>query len=297
MPPFSDGKVAVSAKEDETIEIVVKKRRDFYQITQSSLSLKGTLYPNQEHIQADRSCYQGGRLIACRSWTHMAEQDEAGTDDGTAKSHLSRDKFAEGAIAYIEANSHFQSDSDYDNVGKHLYSRGWQWKQGKFPPFTQHMARAGIVTGVRLPSDHPEDDTLDELSIAEDFDAGTKIGPLAATILHVHQTIVFSSTWNVPVMYIEASKNDGSIVPVNDLLRSTIFHIQPNTHDQDASNATFPIISIGENPANGHGCAYLHPCQTATSIAILLEEKAVSPMEYLETFVMLCSDVVEMRLQ
>lgn len=211
--------------------------------------------------------------------------------------HLSRDEFAEGAIAYTKAKSELQTQSDYNNVGKHLYSQGWQWKQGNFPPFTQHMARTGIVTKVRLPLNDQEDDILDEFSIIEETDEGSNSGSTVATILHVHQTIVFSSTWNVPVMYIEASKNDGSILPINDLLRSTIFHIQPKPEDHQELNATFPTISIGENPANGHGSAYLHPCKTATSIAILLEEKAVSPIEYLETFIMLCSDVVEMRLQ
>lgn len=229
----------------------------------------------------------------------MVEQVAAKTNDGAAKCHLSRNEFAEGARAYIEANSALQSRSDYDNVGKHLYSRGWQWNQGGNPPFTQHMARKGIVIDVKLPLDHQDGDTLDEFSISEEVDEGSKINQSTSTVFHVYQTISFSSIWNVPVIYIEASKSDGAIISVNDLLRSTIFHIKPNTEmkDQEALNATFPVISIGENPANGHGCAYLHPCRTATSIATLLEAKAASPIEYLETFMMLCSDAVEMRLQ
>jgi Autophagocytosis associated protein, active-site domain len=229
----------------------------------------------------------------------MADQDTANTNNETAKYHLSRDEFAKGAIAYIEAIPDLQSGFDDDDVGKHLYSRGWQWNQGRNPPFTQHMTRTGIVTNVRLPLNYEDEDTLDEFSIHEEADEGLIKDQLASTLLHVHQIIVFSSTWNVPVMYIEASRIDGSVVSVNDLLRSTIFHIPTSSkmEDQNAGNSTFPTISIGENPANGHGCAYLHPCQTATSIATLMQGKAVTPMEYLETFIMLCSDVVEMRLQ
>lgn len=62
-------------------------------------------------------------------------------------------------------------------------------------------------------------------------------------------------------------------------------------------NAVFPTVSMGENPSNGHNSAYLHPCETAKWIAKLQEEASTigDGVKYLESFIMLCSAVVEMR--
>lgn len=61
--------------------------------------------------------------------------------------------------------------------------------------------------------------------------------------------------------------------------------------------AVFPTVSMGENPSNGHNSAYLHPCETANWIARLQNEASTTSddFKYLETFIMLCSAVVEMR--
>lgn len=61
--------------------------------------------------------------------------------------------------------------------------------------------------------------------------------------------------------------------------------------------AVFPTVSMGENPGNGHNSAYLHPCETAKWIGMLLEQDngTVDHVKYIESFVMLCSSVVEMR--
>jgi len=61
--------------------------------------------------------------------------------------------------------------------------------------------------------------------------------------------------------------------------------------------AVFPTVSMGENPGNGHNSAYLHPCETAKWIGALLEreDSKVDNVKYIESFIMLCSSVVEMR--
>lgn len=244
-----------------------------------------------------------------------SEQDATLNDDHKHKSNgasfLSRDEFVKGAKLYIDSNPNSTSHLDLQTVGKHLYSRGWRWEEGRFPPFTQHMTRTGILTDLMPKTNDDIDeeeaaaDPLNEIFICEQADeSSTEIQSSLPNIIQVHQTIAFSSTWNVPVMYIEASKNDGSIISISDLLRSKVFHlssIPPYEDVKSNEHATFPTISIGENPANGRGCVYLHPCQTAKSMGDLLNTDTTTssspPLEYLETFIMLCSEVVEMRLE
>lgn len=90
---------------------------------------------------------------------------------------------------------------------------------------------------------------------------------------------------------------DGSPLTVESLCASPLFLSKASAGSRVADGlAAFPTVSMGENPSNGHNSAYLHPCETAKWIATLLEQDSKSgALAALESFVMLCSTVVEMR--
>jgi hypothetical protein len=211
---------------------------------------------------------------------------------------LTREQFAMAAKSYAERASQDTS------IGAQVYAQGWKWTEGSNSPYTAHLSRTFSLPSSKS-SHSKNDDTelLDSMAVTEEEGGnGTATGSLSnSQTISVTQSICYSSTWKVPVLYLEASDADGSPLSVEALCSSPVFmskgeDAKSDTKDVDGL-AVFPTVSIGENPGNGHNSAYLHPCETAKYIATLLEEEGSKgdDVKYIESFVMLCSSVVEMR--
>ncbi|UZJ57169.1 hypothetical protein CBS101457_006489 [Exobasidium rhododendri] len=214
----------------------------------------------------------------------------------SVKVTLSREEFAAAAKEYV------QSLTEPTASGSHVYARGWKWVEGGNPPFTTHLSRTFTLPSVKANKKDDQDAALlDSMAVAEDDNDEATTSTSAGMTISVTQTVCYSATWKVPVLYLEATDSSGSPLSVEDLCASPLFlskesSIHASSQVADGL-AIFPTISMGENPANGHDSAYLHPCETAKWIATLLESesKSDSSVSFLESFMMLCGTVVEMR--
>ncbi|KAN0060265.1 hypothetical protein ACQY0O_007594 [Thecaphora frezii] len=108
----------------------------------------------------------------------------------------------------------------------------------------------------------------------------------------VHQTIAWSATWRVPVLYFYVTDCGGRTLTLDELIASPVFHRRGTLdqalrserleNDADAAAtatateteterakvleeelASFPPVSQGEDPFTGQPCLFLHPCETA----------------------------------
>lgn len=224
--------------------------------------------------------------------------------DSDKPAHLSKDQFNQGAQQFAQAVEHPLADGD---VGAQAYRYGWRWDQGGHPPFTQHLRRSFVLLSASTSGPRQSDEEeslLDSMGLHVDQ---AQPNMSNGSLMHVHQTIAYSATWKVPVLYVEASLADGSPLSIDALCRSDVFLSNCHNESQHASaspsdtlpgpTAEFPTVGMGENPATGHACVYLHPCHTAAAVAATMqaEQTAFTPRAYFDTFVMLCSTVVEMR--
>jgi len=218
-----------------------------------------------------------------------------GSTKSSGNSHLSREQFVEAAKSYAERASQDTSS------GAHVYAQGWKWTNGSNPPYTSHLSRTfSLPSRNAVESKNDDAELLDSMAVTEEEDeTGKSTGNSSGSqTISITQSICYSSTWKVPVLYVEASDADGSPLSVEALCASPVFMGSVDVRKSDTQDvdglAIFPTVSIGENPGNGHNSAYLHPCETAKYIATLLGEED-SNIKYIESFVMLCGSVVEMR--
>lgn len=105
---------------------------------------------------------------------------------------------------------------------------------------------------------------------------------------------------------IDFCTQDGAPLAFDDLIStsSTLFRdnvFVSSDGDQDGlPAASFPSIGVGESPVQGDTWAFLHPCHTASWLAMLSQkhhaDKDDGRREYVDSFMMLCSTTVEMRI-
>lgn len=235
------------------------------------------------------------------SFTALSSSNES------ASLQLTRQEFIQGAKKYVEEYSQTDSSND-DTLGAHTYARGWTWEEGNNPPSTGHLTRTFTFGAPRTNTIGQGDDSLLVSMGIEERNEGETVteAPVAQMqVWNVTQTIAFSSTWGVPLLFIEAIDENGSPLPAEELCSSALFLSKDIKGDPGApsplpqASSVFPTVSIGENPGNGHTGVYLHPCQTASSVSQVLSSQSSSPegheLSYIEAFVMLCSTAVEMR--
>jgi len=79
------------------------------------------------------------------------------------------------------------------------------------------------------------------------------------TTLEWRFSIVYSHTWQVPLLYFTVQYMDGS-----PCLRSFILHVLGADVDE-----SYDFISYDEHPVTGRPSFYLHPCQTAARMSLL----------------------------
>lgn len=97
---------------------------------------------------------------------------------------------------------------------------------------------------------------------------------------------------------IEVHYTDGSVAPLEDLLRSSLFYRSSETElaDLKDGNMQTPSVSQGEHPLTTHPCFFLHPCETAAALAeVMAVTTPCTPHLILKTCIMLISTVVDIR--
>jgi hypothetical protein len=81
-------------------------------------------------------------------------------------------------------------------------------------------------------------------------------------LLAVEHHIVFSTTFNVPVLYFSACKQDGQPLPYKEIL--DLITCEVGSEDQ------WTFLTQEEHPVLGTPFYMLHPCQTAERMTLLL---------------------------
>lgn len=243
-----------------------------------------------------------------------AASDVQGSKSTGGAAYMLREEFESAAQKYADSSPRPDTGREDVDLGAHLYAQGWAWQDGNNPPYTGHLERTFTVAmPVAVGVQNGDDGVLESMGVEERAHTDLSSPPeherqaVQMLTLTVTQTVAYAATWKVPILYIEASKESGEPLPIDELCASPLF---VSKEAQAASSevlsqdtAAFPMVSMGENPANGHTCAYLHPCETAASVAQVLnsgDSKASmdsqdTALAYLEAFIMLCSTAVEMR--
>lgn len=144
--------------------------------------------------------------------------------------------------------------------------------------------------------------------------------------LTVTQSIFYSSTWHVPVLWLDAYRTaDGSPLGLEDILQSGLFHrllptaqldevtpegaksvfattLDPllareaNAEKAEDAPAYFPPLSTADHPLTSLPSIFLHPCQTAAVVGEMVQADGKGGYRaYLEAFMTVCASAVEMR--
>lgn len=116
-----------------------------------------------------------------------------------------------------------------------------------------------VTTSIDQNKDDPIDYDgvfLEDERVAVDHDAAP---PSEHSTVEWHFSVVYSDTWQVPILYFTVQHRDGSPCPRSLVLESL--------HEEDDS---YEFISYDEHPISGIPSLYLHPCQTSERLNILL---------------------------
>eukprot|EP00742_Colponemidia_sp_Colp-10_P003471 GILJ01003697.1.p1 GENE.GILJ01003697.1~~GILJ01003697.1.p1 ORF type:complete len:229 (-),score=13.92 GILJ01003697.1:109-795(-) len=87
--------------------------------------------------------------------------------------------------------------------------------------------------------------------------------------------IVYSPTYQVPVLYLNASNLDGEVLSTEEL-----WNVLRHSRLFDADTSKWSVLTQGEHPVLGVPYLFLHPCQTADFMKIVwADNSASSPSE------------------
>lgn len=115
---------------------------------------------------------------------------------------LNREQFVEAAKKYADTSSQETS------TGAHVYAQGWNWTEGSHPPHTAHLSRTFALPSSDASQTSTQDaELLDSMAVREDEggQGGAVVNLASSKMISVTQSICYSSTWKVPVLYLEAS--------------------------------------------------------------------------------------------
>lgn len=179
------------------------------------------------------------------------------------------------------------------SLGSHQYARGWVWQH---PTQAVLPSSAGLVRSfdICVPTATSSSDT-DELT--EPIDDSATHAALTQTV-RVHQSVHWSSTWRVPVLYFHASWPSGQPLSLDELSTARVIHntgtLQSALVNPQTDGSYFAPISYGDHPRTGLPSFYLHPCQTAHILSDILPPSHPDHL-YIAAFLSLCASAVEMR--
>ncbi|SPO38094.1 uncharacterized protein PSFLO_03571 [Pseudozyma flocculosa] len=173
------------------------------------------------------------------------ESPGATTGDG----RIGYSDFEAGCLAYLgqrsaaaaaapEAVPGSDGDAEGQRLGAELYAGGWSWCSGARNRSVYHAAppRGGLVRSAELavhldisPLVSPAGGDEDLLGAggwldAVDDEATVKPSPRMRVPVRLHQTIAWSSTWRVPVLYFQATTMEGRPLSLDELTSSSLLH-------------------------------------------------------------------------
>ncbi|EPQ59293.1 hypothetical protein GLOTRDRAFT_70600 [Gloeophyllum trabeum ATCC 11539] len=136
----------------------------------------------------------------------------------------------------------------------------------------------------------------------------------AATIPHrsdgitSRQYIVYSPTFQVPVLYFTVHDSHGTPLCLGDLIQTSLFKpdsLPPSeitSFGLSPESSPFPMLSQGDHPTLGTPCWYLHPCETPKAVGEIMAEiqrpewtQAEYLTQWLRTWFAVLSGVVDLR--
>ncbi|KAJ7129766.1 hypothetical protein C8R44DRAFT_777610 [Mycena epipterygia] len=164
----------------------------------------------------------------------------------------------------------------------------WTWHEHPTVPGMGYMARSALHTR--------------RTAAEEDISDGDEaIAPAPAETLTCLQYIVYSATFQVPAFYFTLHDASGSPLPLDDLVRTTLFHrfafkgTESTSFGVSLPGSAFPLLSQGDHPTLGTPCWYFHPCQSAAAVDEILEELGTRKlMRWMEVWFMVLGQAVDM---
>ncbi len=90
-------------------------------------------------------------------------------------------------------------------------------------------------------------------------------------------SVVFHETWRVPTLYFHVHDIDGSPITRDDVLTILLSGTRGNatavnTNESMTEEETWDFVSQEEHPMTGKPSFFLHPCQTATKMEMILHQ-------------------------
>ncbi|KAJ7179247.1 hypothetical protein C8R46DRAFT_887406 [Mycena filopes] len=161
----------------------------------------------------------------------------------------------------------------------------WTWHDHSLPACA-YMARDRLYTRRSDDTDNADDD---------DATASTPPETLTCT-----QYIVYSPTFQVPTFYFTLRDASGAPLPLDDLVRTTLFHrfafegTESTTFAVSLPGSAFPLLSQGDHPTLGTPCWYFHPCESAAAVDEIMTELGEKARGWLETWFMVLGTVVNL---
>jgi len=208
---------------------------------------------------------------------------------------LSRSDFVNAGDALIAAGN------ANDPVQRLRGLCGWSWIQSPSLSSLKCLVRTRYVK-----ASHSASKTT-QLEEDEDEDDEATVSLSSSNVYYsVREYIVYSSIFSVPAFYFSCHRSDGSPVPLESILQSTLFHkhvLPPTVHnsfsltlatEDSQDSTTFPLLSQGDHPVLGTPCWYIHPCETASAMSELLKDSG-QRAAWLELWLMLIGTIVDLQ--
>ncbi|KAF8524747.1 hypothetical protein JB92DRAFT_3109267 [Gautieria morchelliformis] len=187
---------------------------------------------------------------------------------------LTRTQFQQACEAFISKHETEHCADEFTGRGK----QGWRWHRHSIVPGLGYMARDGLASRREHSSASFPEDSLTEPLEEDDVSALPPQPQGTYEVLTVHQSIVYSPTFQVPAFYFTVHDRNGSPLPLQDMIGTSLFrpHMFPRSistasHGISMPDSNFPLLSQADHPVLGTPCWCFHPCETAAAVAELLE--------------------------
>lgn len=249
--------------------------------------------------------------------------------------HLSLEDFVDGCASYLRRySSLLATDAGCHEPGPQAYSHTWEWVEHEVRQLSGLTRQVEFFLpttklGTEVEADDPTLSTSDGVHDCDDETTAQVLhGDAAGGRAHVTQTITYSSTWHVPVLWVDGWVTDAAgavrALTIDDVLEmsccphkadgsasNTLKPLLRADHKDDESEADsdvgsrvaayFPPVTLADHPTSGRPSMFLHPCQTAQVVGEMLEELDIAQGDgefgrrYLEAFMAICASAIEMR--
>ncbi|KAH7916183.1 hypothetical protein BJ138DRAFT_1140358 [Hygrophoropsis aurantiaca] len=213
---------------------------------------------------------------------------------------LSRSQFDNICKDFIEKYRHAPSDSVFASNG----FTGWSWREHPSEPSFGYMQRQTTLT--TCPEANPPEilslSMLEEPSLQCTDNEVAWSPPASVVCSHF---VVHSATFQVPTFYFTVNDASGTPLSLSEVLQTSLFRpstfygTEVNAFSVSTPSSNFPLLSHGEHPTLGTPCWYLHPCETATAVAEILQDDGAKDTElfggWIEAWFLVLASVVDLR--